>query len=345
MITVQCGACFRSYNLKDELAGKRIKCKDCGEIMRVPRPGEEPAVEEADEFGDDEFAAAPPPTRRSAPARKKGGAKKKKSQQSAMSPKVPLLVGLGMLGLLLVSLVIGFFVPAVGGVFSFLLIGLGGLIATGAGIWLLVVAFQESPAQGLLCLFVPFYSLFYVFTRWDTAKLPFLANVAGGVLAVGGVGVGTLAAMSGLAGMSDELDVTTTSPFDGGMFDHVDSSPTNLTSNPSNTTREPDFSVDAIGFAQQFDNERAASTEMYEGKTVRVTGTVKRGVADDGLLAIELNGTDSLTLECEFMAIFSEQVNSLRPGQSVVLQGTCFGVLEYDDDAIYIGACDGLWNP
>ena len=39
-IAIKCPACGRGYKLKDELAGKRVKCQ-CGQPIIVPRPAEE----------------------------------------------------------------------------------------------------------------------------------------------------------------------------------------------------------------------------------------------------------------------------------------------------------------
>ena len=37
-IQVSCPQCERSYKLKDETAGKRFKCKECGATVQVPAP-------------------------------------------------------------------------------------------------------------------------------------------------------------------------------------------------------------------------------------------------------------------------------------------------------------------
>ena len=37
-IAISCKDCGRDYRLKDELAGKKIKCKDCGATVAVPAP-------------------------------------------------------------------------------------------------------------------------------------------------------------------------------------------------------------------------------------------------------------------------------------------------------------------
>jgi hypothetical protein len=57
---------------------------------------------------------------------------------------------------------------------------LAGLIAAFVGgIWLLVVAFQESLAWGLGCLHLPFVGLFFIILHWDRAARPFGVNVGG----------------------------------------------------------------------------------------------------------------------------------------------------------------------
>ena len=37
-LTVECNACARRYNVADNWAGKRVKCKNCGAVMQVPAP-------------------------------------------------------------------------------------------------------------------------------------------------------------------------------------------------------------------------------------------------------------------------------------------------------------------
>lgn len=82
-----------------------------------------------------------------------------------------LALGAGWLLLTVVS----FLVPAVGGAMYFL----GFAIALVGGIWLLIVAFTESPLWGLGCLFVPFVSLVFALTHWEEAGRPFLINLIG----------------------------------------------------------------------------------------------------------------------------------------------------------------------
>jgi len=52
-IKVRCPHCDTPHNLADNLAGKKIKCKNCGDAVRVPQP--EPAA-----VGATAATAAPP---------------------------------------------------------------------------------------------------------------------------------------------------------------------------------------------------------------------------------------------------------------------------------------------
>ena len=59
------------------------------------------------------------------------------------------------------------------------MIALGYVTCFGAGIWQLVIAFQEGLTEGLLWMFLPFYALYYLVTRWDTCRFAFLTNLGG----------------------------------------------------------------------------------------------------------------------------------------------------------------------
>ena len=79
-----------------------------------------------------------------------------------------------------------------------LILSLAGWAAVIAfSIWLLVIAFQEDVLQGLLSLFVPFYVLYYVITRWETCKNPFLFWLGGWVAAGAGLAIATYGVSGG----------------------------------------------------------------------------------------------------------------------------------------------------
>lgn len=56
MIEFSCESCQKQYRVKDELAGKKAKCKQCGHVFQVPVPAAQP---EADVYG---LAEEAPPT-------------------------------------------------------------------------------------------------------------------------------------------------------------------------------------------------------------------------------------------------------------------------------------------
>ncbi len=37
-ILISCGKCGKRYSVKDELAGKKIRCKECETLVAVPPP-------------------------------------------------------------------------------------------------------------------------------------------------------------------------------------------------------------------------------------------------------------------------------------------------------------------
>ncbi len=64
---------------------------------------------------------------------------------------------------------------------------IGGIVAVVGGIWILITAFRESTSQGLLCMFVPFYVVYYAIKRWSDAKKPLVLGLVGLVLFLGGL--------------------------------------------------------------------------------------------------------------------------------------------------------------
>ena len=109
-IAIKCSGCKKVYKLRDELAGKRVKCQ-CGQAMKIPALPEKPAaVDGLDPMGAFLDGALPPteaakpggprqtpavePAAKSAPAKIKKKATKKENGE--LSPRVAKLMGLGM---------------------------------------------------------------------------------------------------------------------------------------------------------------------------------------------------------------------------------------------------------
>lgn len=84
-IEVQCDNCYATYRVKEERAGSRIRCKECGKSI---------FVEDVDDF-------APTPRRSSQKSRRP---KQRKRQQSGMN--MPLVIGGGIAGLVVIVAII-----------------------------------------------------------------------------------------------------------------------------------------------------------------------------------------------------------------------------------------------
>lgn len=62
-------------------------------------------------------------------------------------------------------------------IFAFILLGLAALVSVGAGVWLLVLAFQKRVWWGLAVLFLPLAHIVFTILEWKVAKRPFLLSL------------------------------------------------------------------------------------------------------------------------------------------------------------------------
>ena len=237
MIRLQCPGCRKNLGVKDEIAGRVVACPQCKTKMHVPQPEVEELEEVEDEVVESVTTAPrpgrrppPPKTRprdddeddeepreavgrsrrprdeeedeededepRPRPARKRK--KKRRARRSdAGGGMGGTLIALGVVAAIcIVMIVVSIFVPVV----ALVPIFLGWLIAFAGGIWFLVCAFQDDALQGILCLFVPFYSLIYLITHFEEVKKPFLVQVVGTALALGGLCAGGIRGASQAGG-------------------------------------------------------------------------------------------------------------------------------------------------
>lgn len=113
-ISIECENCGRQYNVRDDLAGKTIKCKECAE----------PILIESDDIESDDEEFAPPPSRqprrrpaadrppRSRSSRRPSGSKnrgRKRTSGGGMPKWVPWTIGgvVAAIGIVVVILLIG----------------------------------------------------------------------------------------------------------------------------------------------------------------------------------------------------------------------------------------------
>lgn len=191
--------CGKALQVKAELSGRRLKCPACGGTVSVPggaakttdarsqsdtdnsNPDPLGLVGIASEFplSDNDFGGRSlKPTREPSPIASPAYAaaasfNPTKTGQAAservsnLEPRQFLFVGAGVTALMVA--VAGLLLPSlgllVGGAISLLAI-LPGVVGA---LWILILAFDEDLLCGVLYLFLPFYSLYYVVTRWENA--------------------------------------------------------------------------------------------------------------------------------------------------------------------------------
>ena len=64
---------------------------------------------------------------------------------------------------------------------------IGGIVAGVGWIWAVITAFHESTSQGLLCLFIPPYAIYYAIKRWSDLKKPLIIGLVGVVVLIAGL--------------------------------------------------------------------------------------------------------------------------------------------------------------
>jgi len=149
---------------------------------RARRPVEDD-YDDYDEYEDDDYDYAP---RRSKPVRKSRSHSKKKTPRRSSSgliesgdnifhtytSNIVLWFGIPFA----IALLIAVFSLIVGPASMFavvLVVVVCCVIGAASGLHSLILAFREDVACGLMILFVPFYNLSYLVTRWEEQKHPF----------------------------------------------------------------------------------------------------------------------------------------------------------------------------
>ena len=120
-IKVECGDCGQTYNMKDEMEGKKIRCKECSVVI---------CVSAEDEDWDEEIEKnLQPPVRKSS-------TNKKKAKGRSSSNGMPLFVRLGLIcvGLMVVVSMI----DLVGIITLFAKFPAGNSVLVGLAVWILL---------------------------------------------------------------------------------------------------------------------------------------------------------------------------------------------------------------
>lgn len=133
MIAIEC-ACGRKLKVKDEHAGKRIRCPECSEPVKVPVPEpEESFLDDLDDLEDESDEELPKPRPTSKKSTKKRPAKQsRRNSGSGITAKqvlggVIMTLGCAFLVAIVMFIFSGQFVPKrIGGlILPFAMIGMG----------------------------------------------------------------------------------------------------------------------------------------------------------------------------------------------------------------------------
>lgn len=201
MIVAECGECLTSHNLADDAAGRRFRCKECRATVTAPgtrsgqrrsrtasaqrrRKNSARSSSAFDDFDDESFDGRGS-ARRGAGSRnqrrRSGGARRRAASDqnffSSYVNKLHLWLGVPAGIALFVGLVCMLSAWA-GQVVSVGVILICALLMLVSNVHFLVLAFQESIGCGLMVLFVPFYAVYYLITRWETQRPPFVLNLS-----------------------------------------------------------------------------------------------------------------------------------------------------------------------
>ena len=218
-LSVTCENCDREMRVKDEAAGKSVRCPGCSEPVRVPTPRAakptarkpKPAAPTPDD-GDVDWGKAAAMASNADEATKpcpacgedvglkdvkcescgekligkksaKAGSKTRRSVSGESMDPV-LIAVIALTAISLVCMAIGLAIPGARPVAA-IVASLAGLCLTLVGFVLfLKAAAEESTAAVLMCLFVPCYSLYFLCTNWETAGKPFGVQCLGNLLVV-----------------------------------------------------------------------------------------------------------------------------------------------------------------
>ena len=78
---------------------------------------------------------------------------------------------------------------------------IGGIVAVVGWIWIVITAFRESTSQGLLCLFIPPYAIYYAIKRWSDSKKPLVIALVGVVILIVGIVTSCTQLFEGFSGV------------------------------------------------------------------------------------------------------------------------------------------------
>jgi hypothetical protein len=206
-ITFNCPGCGKSYHADASRAGRRGRCKACGEMMTVPNTTAE--IGQDSEEVDSYALEDPPPVESIAPepssfvrsssdgdgrtSRKKKRGKNRnaeligqvKGEAEEVIKSHAGLIRNGLIAAVLLAIALGIVAAAVpNGTFiaGATLLGLGLLVIASGYALGVYIAYTEDLLHAALFLTFPIYTGYYIVTNWDVMWRPFALMLVGGVL-------------------------------------------------------------------------------------------------------------------------------------------------------------------
>ena len=185
-ITATCDECFTEYKVKEDLAGKKVKCRQCGAAVQIPKAGRSAPADEFSWTSDDAEADDREAPR--LPSRKKASqnarSTKRSRHRSNSRPSIwradlltssnaawcAAVVAVGITLVLVpinVRISIGF--AAI----------IGWLLQLAAVLVLLGIMFQEHVMCFILSMMFWPYLVWFMFSRWERTQRSLMISLAG----------------------------------------------------------------------------------------------------------------------------------------------------------------------
>jgi len=180
-IDLRCPECSQAVTVSEFVDPTSLTCRKCGANLQVPEivtPKPKPLLRRADEEPE------PEPGKRVKPAAQRGNVRRRQAKRYSTG-SVNVSQNATLAWIIFVILGGGMGYLRYGGSAAGLVLGYSGeyaaVIMLGFHFLIVIKAFAESVFQGVLCLLVPFYSLYYMFMVADD----FLMRAVFGGLLVG----------------------------------------------------------------------------------------------------------------------------------------------------------------
>jgi len=184
-IDLRCPECSQAVTVSEFVDPTSLTCRKCGASLQVPetvKPKPKPLPRRADEETEPE--PEPKPGKRVKPAAQRGNVRRQQAKRYSTG-SVNVSQNATLAWIIFVILGGGMGYLRYGGSSAGLVLGYSGeyaaVIMLGFHCLIVIKAFAESVFQGVLCLLVPFYSLYYIFMVADD----FLMRAVFGGLLVG----------------------------------------------------------------------------------------------------------------------------------------------------------------